>query len=1047
MAFAYFDRVKESSTTTGTGVFTLAGAMSGFQAFSAVYANTDTLHYVIFQASTGAWEVGFGTWLTGNQLQRTTVLASSNAGALVNFAAGSKEVFVTEPASIPSRQGARFFTVADVTARDAVPATTLRLGALCRLISTGLFYHWTGSAWTQFRGFMPTVGAAGATIISDGTDWVAGPLDLADPDSHTGALAAVNGGTGIAGAGGTANRVLGTTNGSTWAAMLVSLTTMVTGLLPAANLPDGSAASVFGRSAATVGVQGSIASSADGQVLRRAAGVLGFGAVDLADADAVTGLLPLANLTGGSAVGQVLRNTTGNVPAWGAVDLADPDAVTGLLPFANIANGAATSVLGRSAGTAGVMASIAASVDGHVLQRVGGSLVFAAVGSGGLSGGTAVGQVLTNAVGNVPTWGAVDLADADAVTGLLPLANLSSLAGLSVLGRSTNTAGVMAAITGAADTVLRVNPVGSAVVFGTLVTGNYTDSSVTIAKLANGSASSVLGRSAATVGPYADIASSADGQVLRRGASGVIGFGAVDLADADAVTGLLPFANIANGTATSVFGRSTATAGVQASIAATVDGQVLQRVAGVLSFATLPPASVDGGTAVGQVLTNALGNVPTWGAVDLADADAVTGLLPLANLSSLAAYSVLGRAGTTTGVMAAITAAADGQVLRRVSTTNISFGTLATTSYTDGSVTLAKLANGTASSVLGRSPATAGVYADITSSADGQVLRRGSAGVIGFGAVDLADPDAVTGVVPAANLPDGLAASVFGRATSTAGDQASIASSADGQVLRRASGVVGFGALDLADPDAVTGLLPGTNVNPNFGSQNITSTGLLTIGTAAAVSVRMPNTAILSGVNALGTGDIALAYVESDNYAVYGSTGGSGVRFVSSGGMKFEIAGSTALLGNGVNTFLFNNSTSAATLLQNDNSASATPTPTLTIRSARGLAASGVGANGGGLDLIAGAGVVNDGTLRLLSGAQVMLSAAYLSTGAYALGLLGDVTTTKMPANSGSGVLYINNAASTPTTGNPVAGYSIFGDATGLYVRGPSGSVNQIGLP
>src|SRR5262245_25793909 len=127
MAFAYFDRVKETTTTTGTGVLTLAGAVSGFQAFSAKYANGDTLHYVIFHAATGAWEVGYGTWLTGNQLQRTTVLDSSNAGSAVNLAVGSKEVFVTVPASIPSRQGAAFFTVADATTRDAIPAVTLRL--------------------------------------------------------------------------------------------------------------------------------------------------------------------------------------------------------------------------------------------------------------------------------------------------------------------------------------------------------------------------------------------------------------------------------------------------------------------------------------------------------------------------------------------------------------------------------------------------------------------------------------------------------------------------------------------------------------------------------------------------------------------------------------------------------------------------------------------------------------------------------------------------------------------------------------------------------
>jgi hypothetical protein len=77
------------------------------------------------------------------------------------------------------------------------------------------------------------------------------------------------------------------------------------------------------------------APSAAGQTVVWNGSVWGPGALNLADGDAVTGLLPLANVTGGSAVGQVLRNTAGNVPAWGALDLADTDAVTGILPAAN----------------------------------------------------------------------------------------------------------------------------------------------------------------------------------------------------------------------------------------------------------------------------------------------------------------------------------------------------------------------------------------------------------------------------------------------------------------------------------------------------------------------------------------------------------------------------------------------------------------------------------------------------------------------------------------------------------------------------------------
>ena len=92
------DRVKETSTTTGTGTITLAGAVAGFQSFASV-GNGNTTYYAIVTQSPGDWEVGIGTYSSaGTTLARNTILASSNGGAAVNFAAGVKEVFVTYPA-------------------------------------------------------------------------------------------------------------------------------------------------------------------------------------------------------------------------------------------------------------------------------------------------------------------------------------------------------------------------------------------------------------------------------------------------------------------------------------------------------------------------------------------------------------------------------------------------------------------------------------------------------------------------------------------------------------------------------------------------------------------------------------------------------------------------------------------------------------------------------------------------------------------------------------------------------------------------------------
>lgn len=105
MALVLADRVKETTVTTGTGTVTLAGATSGFQSFSAVGDGNST-YYTIAGQSNSEWEIGIGTYTaSGTTLSRTTVLSSSNAGSLVSFSAGTKDVFVTYPASAASTDG------------------------------------------------------------------------------------------------------------------------------------------------------------------------------------------------------------------------------------------------------------------------------------------------------------------------------------------------------------------------------------------------------------------------------------------------------------------------------------------------------------------------------------------------------------------------------------------------------------------------------------------------------------------------------------------------------------------------------------------------------------------------------------------------------------------------------------------------------------------------------------------------------------------------------------------------------------------------------
>lgn len=127
MALVIADRVMESSTTTGTGSFTLAGAYTGYRAFDDVCSNGDTVYYVIEAIDangnpSGAWEVGLGTFNDTDTLARTTPAASSNAGAAVDFAAGTKRVSLSATAGNLAlyARAAHFSTLADQAAYDAL---------------------------------------------------------------------------------------------------------------------------------------------------------------------------------------------------------------------------------------------------------------------------------------------------------------------------------------------------------------------------------------------------------------------------------------------------------------------------------------------------------------------------------------------------------------------------------------------------------------------------------------------------------------------------------------------------------------------------------------------------------------------------------------------------------------------------------------------------------------------------------------------------------------------------------------------------------------
>ena len=162
MALVIADRVRETTTTTGTGTITLAGPYTGFQAFS-VIGNGNTTYYAIIDASTGAWEVGIGAYTSsGNTLSRDTILSSSNSGSAVNFGAGTKDVIITQPSAraVFAQSGGSGLQagVAAVTA-NGVP-----YAASTSTLATGSGLTFDGTTLSASN-----ISTAGSTTLSGGT--------------------------------------------------------------------------------------------------------------------------------------------------------------------------------------------------------------------------------------------------------------------------------------------------------------------------------------------------------------------------------------------------------------------------------------------------------------------------------------------------------------------------------------------------------------------------------------------------------------------------------------------------------------------------------------------------------------------------------------------------------------------------------------------------------------------------------------------------------------------------------------------------------------
>jgi hypothetical protein len=508
MALVVKDRVKVTSTTAGTGTFTLGSAVLGFQDFS-VIGDGNTTYYTITGVGSAEFEVGIGTFTaSGTTLSRDTILESSNSGSTVNFSAGDKEVFVTYPAEKavyfnaadqvdvdnlrfdgntisstntdgnvvldPNGTGsvdvssAKIINVATpVSGTDAANKTyvdeiaegllakpAVELATTANLTATydnGPSNDGVGATLTATtNGAFPTIdgvtltsttlGQNGVLVknqtaglengrynlitVGDGSNpWVLERCALCDEsDEIPGAYVFVKSGTLYAGTG--------------WVQVVTDPTTFQIGVDPIFVFQfSGAGTYTAGAGLDLTGTEFSVETNGiTDAMLRQSAGlsVVGRSANSTGN---------VADITAAND-NQVLRRS-GTSVGFGAVNLASTDAVTGDLSFANLAQGSALSVLGVTGNATADVASIAAGTDHQVLRRSGTSLAF----------------------------GAISLTQSEAVTGILPVANggtgdSSYTNGQLLIGNTTGNTLTKATLTGTANRVTVTNGAGSITLSG-----------------------------------------------------------------------------------------------------------------------------------------------------------------------------------------------------------------------------------------------------------------------------------------------------------------------------------------------------------------------------------------------------------------------------------------------------------------------------------------------------------------------------------------------------------------------------------------------------